>query len=181
MSKLSDVYNNLNWRLIKRKGPHSNGVYVDDEDKLVKIFAGNGRHVKAERVFKGTLKGLEIFKDYDITPRYIFSEIIDDRKEDRFNGYIIMTYVGKPLKKSNAPPDAIDQINRIEDIVENTTGEFLTTSGKYFHNDIDMRNFMVLNNRIRLIDLGLTSFGKGLGLRKNGFSAIKRSVKKFNE
>lgn len=172
-------FDNINWRRIKRKGPHNDGVYVDSDMKYVKLYPGNGRRIKAERVYNGTLKALSIFKKYDITPKYISSEIINNEKDDKFTGYIIMTYVGSPLKKSNIPDDAIQQVENIENILRNTTGEFLNSSGKYYHNDIDIRNLMVLDSKIRLIDLGLTSFGKRAGLGKNSFRHIKRQVERL--
>jgi hypothetical protein len=165
------------WDLLKKKGPHTSGVFVDPSLKYVKLYVGNGKLVKADRVFDGTLKALSLFSDYDITPKYIDSEILND-KPGEFSGYIIMTYVGLPLKKTNVPVDTLRQLEEIESIIENTTGEFMGETGKYYHNDISLRNFMVLDNKIRLIDLGLTSFGKGLGaMKKNNFTPVKEAVK----
>lgn len=166
----------IDWNVLKRKGPHTDGVLINKHKTIVRLYVGNGKKIKAERVFHGTITAMKLFWDDNIVPKLYGSEILDNKPGEKFRGYIDMEYVGTHINSKNIPNDAVDQISFIEAICSNKTGTFMGQTGKYYHNDIDIRNFMIHNGKIKLIDLGLTSFGKRAGLGKNNFDLVKRQI-----
>jgi hypothetical protein len=68
---------------------------------------------------------------------------------DRENKCIYMTFCGKSLNKNNIPVDWMDQII---DCIQ------IFNQEKIYHNDLWSPNILVLNNVIKIIDFGFSSF-----------------------